>query len=323
MFSVPRRFSSGILRLVWGSDHSLFVDMTSRGWAATGQAEYGLQRVDWKGKAAFEIQEMKATPNGFTLVFTKPVNAKEAENPKYYSVTGFTYSYHKKYGSPVIDQKNCDVFKAEVANDGLSVRLYMSGLREGYVHQLNVNGLKTAAGEPLLHDVAYYTLNAIPQGTEEDKKTEESMAHSGHHAAANDAKGGCGVETAKNVTTMPAAWKSGADIEIVIGTKPGLKFDKELFEVPEGSRVKLIFNNNDDMLHNLLIAKKGRGEAVRPQARWRWVSTAHRWAIYQRQTTCCSLHACRSPSLHSPFTSWLPRQAITLTSAATRDTSWR
>jgi len=255
-------FSSGILRLVWGSDHSLFVGMTSRGWAATGQAEYGLQRVDWKGKTALEIQEMKATPNGFTLVFTKPVNIKQAEDLKTYSITGFTYSYHKKYGSPVIDQKTCPVLKAEVAKDGLSVRLYVGGLREGYVHQLNVTGLKTAAGEPLLHDVAYYTLNAIPQGTEEDKKMMESMAHSGHHAATNDAKGGCGSETAKNVTAMPAAWKNGADIEIVIGTKPGLKFDKELFEVPEGSRVKLIFNNNDDMLHNLLIAKKGQGEAV-------------------------------------------------------------
>jgi uncharacterized cupredoxin-like copper-binding protein len=255
-------FSSGVLRLVWGADHSLFVGMTSRGWAATGQAEYGLQRVDWKGRVPFEIREMKATPNGFTLVFTKPVRAKEAENPKYYSVTGFTYSYHKKYGSPVIDQKNCNVLKAEVAEDGLSVRLYISGLREGYVHQLNVNGLKNAAGEPLLHDVAYYTLNAIPQGTEEDKKITDSMAHTGHHAAAGDAKGGCGTETSKTVTTMPASWKNGADIEIVIGTRPGLKFDKELFEVPEGSRVKLIFNNNDDMLHNLLITKKGQGEAV-------------------------------------------------------------
>lgn len=255
-------FSSGILRLVWGTDHSLFVGMTSRGWAATGQAEYGLQRVDWKGKTPFEMQAMKATPNGFELVFTKPVNRKQAEDVKLYTITGFTYSYHKKYGSPVIDQKTCAVLKAEVAQDGLSVRLYVDGLREGYVHQLNVKDLKTASGEGLLHDVAYYTLNAIPQGTEEDKKVMQSMAHAGHHAAVADAKGGCGRVPAKTVTTMPASWTKGADIEISMGTKPGLKFDKELFEVPEGSRVKLIFNNNDDMLHNLLITKKGQGEAV-------------------------------------------------------------
>ena len=37
-------FSSGILRMIWGSDNSMFVGMTSRGWPATGKDPYGLQR---------------------------------------------------------------------------------------------------------------------------------------------------------------------------------------------------------------------------------------------------------------------------------------
>jgi uncharacterized cupredoxin-like copper-binding protein len=57
-------------------------------------------------------------------------------------------------------------------------------------------------------------------------------------------------------------WSKGAEVEITIGTQPGLKFDKEYFEVPEGSKVKLVFNNNDDMLHNLLITKQGKGQEV-------------------------------------------------------------
>lgn len=38
-----------------------------------------------------------------------------------------------------------------------------------------------------------------------------------------------------------------------LGTKPGLKYDIEQFEVKAGSRIKLVFTNFDDMLHNLLI----------------------------------------------------------------------
>jgi uncharacterized cupredoxin-like copper-binding protein len=32
--------------------------------------------------------------------------------------------------------------------------------------------------------------------------------------------------------------------------------------VPEGSKVKLVFNNQDDMLHNLVITNKGKGNEV-------------------------------------------------------------
>ena len=49
---------------------------------------------------------------------------------------------------------------------------------------------------------------------------------------------------------------------IQIGTKPGLKFDIEQIQVPAGSKVKLVFNNNDDMLHNLVIVNPGKGNDV-------------------------------------------------------------
>ena len=35
-------FSSGVLRMVWGKDGSMFVGMTSRGWGSTVPAPYGL-----------------------------------------------------------------------------------------------------------------------------------------------------------------------------------------------------------------------------------------------------------------------------------------
>ncbi|HZB14666.1 MAG TPA: plastocyanin/azurin family copper-binding protein, partial [Chryseolinea sp.] len=44
---------------------------------------------------------------------------------------------------------------------------------------------------------------------------------------------------------------------ITIGTKTGLKFNPEQFQVKAGSKVQVIFNNNDDMLHNFVIVIHG------------------------------------------------------------------
>jgi uncharacterized cupredoxin-like copper-binding protein len=88
------------------------------------------------------------------------------------------------------------------------------------------------------------------------------MEHSSHSATTGKSKaGGCGANPVKNVSTQPAGWGK-PDIVIQIGTKPGLKFDIENFSVPQGSKVKLVFNNNDDMLHNLVIVNKGKGDEI-------------------------------------------------------------
>jgi azurin len=209
---------------------------------------------------------MKAKSNGFELTFTQPVSKKTAEDVTQYAIDGFTYTYHKKYGSPIVDQRSCSVLKAEVSPDGFSVRLYVNGLREGYVHQLTIGNIKSSKGESLLHNTAYYTLNTIPTATAQDKEMMNGLQQHQHHDMGSAAKGtGCGANPSKNVTTQPAGWKA-ADIVIQVGTKPGLKFDLENFTVPEGSKVKLIFNNNDDMLHNLVITKPGKGEAVGKKA---------------------------------------------------------
>ena len=43
---------------------------------------------------------------------------------------------------------------------------------------------------------------------------------------------------------------------------PGLKYDTTMLKVRAGARVRLVFKNNDDMLHNLVITKPGRGNAI-------------------------------------------------------------
>lgn len=163
VFPFRRGFASAVLRLTQGADGSLFVGLTNRGWSSLGTASYGLQRLVWTGATPFEIKEMRATPDGFRLVFTKPVDRSTAADATLYALRSYTYRYHSTYGSDEIQKGTPRVRRAEVSEDGLSVLLSVDGLRELYVHELNAGGLRSADGEPLLHPDAYYTLNRIPE----------------------------------------------------------------------------------------------------------------------------------------------------------------
>ena len=279
-FPFREGFNSGLLRMVWGRDGSMFAGMTSRGWASTGKEPYGLQRLVWTGKVPFEIKTMKAQPDGFELEFTQPVDKAAAADAASYSLTGFTYQYRQAYGSPVIDSRRCPLRGIVVSEDGRKVRLVADSLREGYIHELKVEGVLNQKKAPLLHNVAYYTLNSLPAGEKlalsESQKVRTS--HADHAAMASETattKKGMALDSppatksttgratlAKRVTRLPADWTKGPEQTITVGTKPGLKFDRNQFTVKAGSRVKLVFNNNDDMLHNFVVTRPGAGTAV-------------------------------------------------------------
>jgi hypothetical protein len=155
--------ASAVLRLSQGTDGSLFAGLTNRGWSSLGTASYGLQRLVWTGKTPPEIREMRATPDGFELVFTQPVDRATASDPKSYRMSSYTYQYQSAYGSDEIDTKELTIRSATLSDDLLSVRLTVDGLRPLYVHELSASGVRTDTGQPLLHTEAFYTLNRIPK----------------------------------------------------------------------------------------------------------------------------------------------------------------
>ncbi|GAB5518248.1 MAG: hypothetical protein RhofKO_04990 [Rhodothermales bacterium] len=255
-FPMREGFSSGILRMSWGNQATLFVGMTSRGWASTGGSEFGLQRMKWTGYTPFEMKEVRAEPDGFTLTFTRPVDEAAFANPEAYTVTGFTYKYQRAYGSPTINQQVHPVQRAEVMADGYEVRLVLDGLREGYIHEIKLDSLASQGGVPLLHDVAYYTLNRIPRG---ERLAVDASATNTGALAVGDAAAQSGE---KRVNDLPEAWGGAPDTTITIGTVPGLRFDVEEIQVAPGATVRLTFNNNDDMQHNLLIVEDGTADDI-------------------------------------------------------------
>lgn len=131
--------------------------------------------------------------------------------------------------------------------------------------------------------MGYYTLNNIPDG---EKLAVAALPakhdHAGMMTASTSAAPPVGrktpgskavpakptgvVKTAgkamvKRVTEMPASWGE-PDYTINMGTKPGLKFSTEQFQVKAGSKVRVVFNNEDDMLHNFVVVTPGSAVQV-------------------------------------------------------------
>ena len=162
-FDFRRGLQSGVVRVAFGADDSLFIGMSARGWGGLGPDEYGFQRLVWTGEVPFEVHEMRARPDGFELTFTKPVDRASAADPASYRMESYTYRLSQEYGGPEDDKVEVAITAAAVAADGLSVRLTIDPMRAGYVHELHLDGVRDATGEALLHPVAYYTLVNVPQ----------------------------------------------------------------------------------------------------------------------------------------------------------------
>lgn len=252
-------FDSGIVRMTWGDDATMFVGSTNRGWGSVGPKDFALERVRYTGHVPFEIQEVTATPDGFRVAFTRPVDPATASDPSAYVVTGFNYLWHKEYGSPIVDRLSCPVVKVELAPDRLSARLAVACLREGYVHEVKAAGVRDEKGESLVHDNAFYTLNRIPDG-DTMMPPEELRARA--EMCADNTVPVAPVASAVRVLDPPADWPDEELTSITLHAQAGLKYDLTEIIVRPGARVRLELINDDDMLHNLVITQPGQGQIV-------------------------------------------------------------
>ncbi|ARS41118.1 hypothetical protein CA265_16230 [Sphingobacteriaceae bacterium GW460-11-11-14-LB5] len=164
-FLFRKGFRSGVLRLEWGTDGSLFVGETNRGWGSAGDANEGLERLVYNNKTPFEMKAVRAMPDGFEVEFTMPVDRKSAEDLASYDAESFIYKYHPVYGSPPVNTEKLKISGVKVSADGLKARIIVQNLRQYYIHTLTLDGLRSQDGfYSLVHPVAYYTLNQIPDG---------------------------------------------------------------------------------------------------------------------------------------------------------------
>jgi cytochrome c551/c552 len=158
-------FQSGVLRMVFAPDKSLFVGETNRGWGSAGEANEGLQRLVWNNEIPFEMRTIKAMPDGFEIEFTKEIDLKSAEDLASYNIQSFIYKYHPVYGSPPVNIQDNKISGVKISEDGKKVRIIVDDLRRYYIHKISLDGVREKRQfHSLVHPTAYYTLNNIPSG---------------------------------------------------------------------------------------------------------------------------------------------------------------
>lgn len=229
-------FRSGVLRMAWANDGSLFVGETNRGWGSAGDANEGLQRLVWNKKMPFEMKAVRAMPDGFEIEFTKPVDPKSAENLSSYSVESFIYKYQPVYGSPPVNKEQCKVKGVKLSADGLKARIIVDNLRQYYLHSITLEGVRDKGNfYSLVHPTAYYTLNNIPQG---DKLT---MSEVSTHSSINTNPAG-NVAAKKTLAKITTAAK--------VATAKSIAIEKSN-QIPSYDEIRgLLANNTCTSCHN-------------------------------------------------------------------------
>ena len=164
-FRFAEGLQCGALRLAWDAHGSLIIGETNRGWNSLGHRSYGMERLSWNGITPFEIQRINAQPQGFKITFTKPLATESTITSSSVGIRSYTYHYHSSYGSEEIDRKSLQTTSIQVSKDRRVLTMQVDGLREGYVHEITFDGLRSLDQEPLDHSVVCYTLNRIPKST--------------------------------------------------------------------------------------------------------------------------------------------------------------
>ncbi|MFT7486057.1 MAG: hypothetical protein ACI9F9_001910 [Candidatus Paceibacteria bacterium] len=152
---------SGVNRLAFAPDGSMFVGQTDRGWGSVGERSYGLQRIVWNGNVPFEVLHMTVHASGFDLEFTQDVDTASALDSASYKMASFTYEYHADYGAPEADRREVLVTGVKLLGPN-KVRLQLSEMRLDSVQELTVTGVRSKTGATLVNPEAYYTLMELP-----------------------------------------------------------------------------------------------------------------------------------------------------------------
>ncbi len=176
-FDFKSGFQSGVLRMNWGHDGSLYAGLTNRGWGSAGTTTSGLQRLIWTGKVPMEMKTVSAKPDGFEIEFTYPVDKKTAENLDSYFGKSYVYKYHPAYGSPTVNEQNLTIKGVKVSEDGYKVRVVIDNLRQYYLHEIMLPGIRSSTGLPVLNELSTKrSASAVKAPTKAATKTTASVS---------------------------------------------------------------------------------------------------------------------------------------------------
>jgi len=139
VFRFIQGLEAGVNRNVWGPDGALYVGMvgSTGNWGDAGKLFYGLQRLKYNGKPAFEVLAVRTQADGF-----QP---------------------NANYGGPKINETKLSVSNLRWSADRKKVSLTFSGLLPEHVYYLRLpNTWTDTEGRKLWSTESWTTVNFIP-----------------------------------------------------------------------------------------------------------------------------------------------------------------
>ena len=165
LFRFTQGMEAGVNRIRWAADGSLYVGGIGApgNWQANqGLNWFGLQRLKYNGKTAFEMLAVRVKSNGMEIEFTEPLQEGDGWQPSEYEVSQWYYKPTKDYGGPKLDNKELTVKSATVSDDRMKVFLELDGMKEGHVVYIRLrNKFISDNGQELWSPECWYTLNKI------------------------------------------------------------------------------------------------------------------------------------------------------------------
>ena len=165
-FRMTQGLESGINRVVVGPDKAIYVGgIGSTGnWGQEGKERFGLQRLAYNGKTAFEMLAIRPMKNGAEVELTKPM--KDNGLPLYlsdYFVSSWTYVPENTYGGPKVDEKRLDVKSVSISKDRKRLFLEFDGEASNRIVYFKLpSELQSVDGDLLWSTEAWSTVNSVP-----------------------------------------------------------------------------------------------------------------------------------------------------------------
>jgi len=114
------------------------------------------------GPLPLGIREIRATPTGFEIAFTGPVDTAKGADPASYAISGYTRHWKGDYATPDSDRFSPKIEKAILAENRKSVRLEVPDLKTEFVYEFTLESLAPAT-EKFFPATSTYTLNRKPR----------------------------------------------------------------------------------------------------------------------------------------------------------------
>jgi cytochrome c len=174
VFRFVQGLEAGVNRMAWGPDGALYVGGIGNpgNWGHSGKLWYGLQRLEYNNKSAFEMLAVRAKTNGVEIELTEPLKPGEGWNASDYTIKQWRYVPTVQYGGPKVDEAALPVQSVNISADRKKVFLELGGMKPGHVVYVHLNQFFISdLGNELWSTEAWYTLNKIPQGAMGERTT--------------------------------------------------------------------------------------------------------------------------------------------------------